>query len=116
MFYPLSVHFGGRLGADKNKMAIRPRQWFINIRLRTIYHQKMGARPHLRNMYLIVPQGCTKPCLRLRRNHEGPSGPMGPFRARGGLSGPKGPFRASRVGPGPWIPTVIRFGPTAIPD
>ena len=47
---------------------------------------------------LIVPQVCTKPCLRLRRKHKGPSGPTRPFRAWKGhfglgraLSGPKGP-------------------------
>ena len=54
-----------------------------------------------KNMLLrIVPQGCTKPRLWLRRKHEGTSGPKAPSRA----------LRAWRVGPGPWIPTVNEQG------
>ena len=42
-------------------------------------HLKTGAQPNLdeTNMFVITPQGCTKPCLRFRLEREGPFGPRG---------------------------------------
>ena len=54
-------------------------------------------------MFLIVPEGCTKPCLWLRRKDEGPNGPS---RARRALRGPKFPS-GLEGGAGPQIPAVI---------
>ena len=45
------------------------------------------------NVFVIVPQGCTKPRLRLRRKHEGPSGPGG-----------------GAAGPGFWPPQAAAEG------
>ena len=50
-------------------------------------------------MLLIVPQGCTKSCLRLRRKREGPwRAREGPFRAE------RRPFRATFGPQGPFGP------------
>ena len=49
-------------------------------------------------MLLIVPQGRTKPCLQLRRKHEGPSGPKGTLRAReGSFVSEEGPYLEGRA-------------------
>ena len=57
------------------------------------------GRPGRFLFLLFVPQGCTKPRLRLRRKRECPPGP---FRA----------LRACRVGPRPCIPAVTNAGQT----
>ena len=57
---------------------------------------------HENKNVLTVPRGCTNPCLRLRRKHEGPFGPeRAPSGPEGALSGL---FGRGDVRPGPQIP------------